>query len=262
MGSGLAAGGPATTIRPVDGRSALVTGSTSGIGRAVALALAAGGADLLVHGRDQARGEAVTEQVRQLGRRAVFVPAELRDPASCAPLVATAVAEFGRLDVLVNNAAAVLQAPTEQTGEAALDELFAVNVRAPYLLVQAALPHLREGGGVVVNITGSPAYRGAPASSAYAATKAALHSLTRSWAAELGPLGIRVNEISPGATDTPLSRRTALADPQRRSAIIQRVPARRIGEPDDIAAAVTYLVSDQAGYVNGTTLAVDGGLLA
>jgi NAD(P)-dependent dehydrogenase (short-subunit alcohol dehydrogenase family) len=143
----------------------------------------------------------------------------------------------------------------------ALDELLAVNVRAPYLLVQAALPYLRAGPGVVVNITGSPAYRGAPGSAAFAACKAAQHSLTRSWAAELGPLGVRVNEVSPGAIETPLSR-PMLADPERRAAILRRVPAGRIGSADEIAAAVVYLAGDQARYVNGATLAVDGGLLA
>jgi NAD(P)-dependent dehydrogenase (short-subunit alcohol dehydrogenase family) len=239
----------------------MVTGSTSGIGEAVALAFAGEGADVVVHGRDKARGEQVAAQVRQRGGRATFVAADLRDPERCPDLVAAAVEAFGRIDVLVNNVAATFQGPTGQTPAAVLEELLAVNVRAPFLLVQAALPQLRESRGTIINITGSPAYRGAANSPAFAATKAALHSMTRSWAVELGPLGIRVNEISPGATETPLSR-PMLADPERLNAILQRVPARRIGTPDDIARAAVFLASAHADYVHGATLAVDGGLLA
>jgi len=159
----------------------------------VALAFAGEGVDVVLHGRDRPRGEQVADEVRERGGRAGFVQAELGRSAECAQLVAAAVEAYGRIDVLVNNVAATFQAPTDQTPEAVLEQLLAVNVRAPYLLVQAALPQLREARGTIINITGSPAYRGAPASSAFAATKAALHSLTLSWAVELGPLGIRVN---------------------------------------------------------------------
>jgi 3-oxoacyl-[acyl-carrier protein] reductase len=242
-------------------RVVVITGSTSGIGEAVALAFAAEGAAVVVHGRDRARGEAVAEQLRARGGRAFVVLADLGEPAGCTRPVEAAIAEFGQIDVLVNSAALTTPAATGQTPEHLLEELYAVNIRAPYRLVQAAIPHLQNTRGAIINITGSPAYRGAPNSAAYAATKTALHSLTRSWAAELGPLGIRVNEISPGATETPLSH-PMLSDPQRREAILNRIPARRTGTPDDIASAALFLASGSASYINGATLAVDGGLLA
>lgn len=244
-------------------QAVVVTGSTSGIGQAVLLAFASAGADVVVHGRDQQRAEAVAAQARQQGGQAVLGYADLRQPAECAQIVTAAVDAYGRIDVLVNNAALVVNAATEQTPQTSLDDLLAVNVRSPYLLVQAALPHLRDSRGTIINITGSPAYRGAPRSSAFAAGKAALQSLTRSWAREFGPLGIRVNEISPGPTDTPLSRSVlALDDPEQRAAVAARFPTGRIGTPADIASAAVFLASEQASHINGATLAVDGGLLA
>lgn len=241
-------------------RIALVTGSTSGIGRGIALRFAAEGARVVVHGRDKDRGQAVVDEIVGDGGRATLVVADLASRGEAAALVGGAVEAYGGLDVLVNNAGVMTMAPLGEIDETDLDRTLAINLKAPLLVTQAALPHLAERAGTVINVTTAGAHRGAPGGSVYAAAKAALHLLTISWAAELGPRGVRVNELIPGATNTPMMA-PMLDSPQVQAMLAQRIPLGRVAEPADIAGAAVFLASADAAYVTGTVLAVDGGFL-
>ncbi len=243
------------------GRTAVVTGSTSGIGEAVARVLAASGATVVVSGRDRTRADAVVSTISRNGGQAVAVPADLDGSyADLRAFAADATAALGgRVDVLVNNAGVYPVGATEGLADVDLDTLLAVNVRAPHVLVGAVAPAMAErGAGVVINIGSWMARVGSPFGAMYTATKAALEQLTRAWSAEYGPRGVRVNTVAPGATATPGNAEAAdiLAE-MTRSTVAGR-PVR----PVDIAFAVRYLAGDEAAYVHGTTLDVDGGLLA
>jgi NAD(P)-dependent dehydrogenase (short-subunit alcohol dehydrogenase family) len=240
-------------------RTALVTGSTSNIGRAIAEALAAEGAHVVVSGRDQRRGEAVVAAIRADGGRAGFVRADLDGSPEASRDLAHAAAELlgGRIEILVNNAGIYRSAPTlADTDAESLDRLYAVNVKAPYFLTQAVAPRMvSDGDGVIVNLGSWVARLAGPTGGAYASTKAALESLTRSWAAELGPQGVRVNAVSPGVIRPPdLDPSVAFSEN-----MTVGTPAGAPGHPDAIGAAVVYLASDDARFVHGTVLDVDGG---
>ena len=252
---------PPTTGSRLTGRTAIVTGSTSGIGAAIASTLAGEGASVVVSGRDAARGRAVVERITAAGGAAVFVAADLggsyEDLRAFAAAAAAALG--GRVDVLVNNAGIYPATLTEQLADADLEAMLAVNVRAPHVLVAALAPPMAErGSGVVVNIGSWMAQVGNPFAAMYSATKAADEQLTRSWAAEYGPRGVRVNTVAPGATATPGNESSrAVLDVMGAS-----TPAGVVVQPDDIARAVLYLASDDARMVHGTTLYVDGGISA
>ncbi|MFI6424523.1 SDR family NAD(P)-dependent oxidoreductase [Promicromonospora sp. NPDC050880] len=241
------------------GRTALVTGSTSNIGRAIAEALAAQGAHVVVSGRDEERGAAVVAGIRATGGVADFVRADLDGSPEASHALAAAAAEVlgGRVDVLVNNAGIYRSAPTlAETDAEALDRLYAVNVKAPYFLTQAVAPRMvAAGGGAIVNLGSWVARLALPVGGAYASTKAALESLTRSWAAELGPQGVRVNAVAPGVVRPP----ELDPDVSFSEEITVGTPAGAPGHPDAIGAAVVYLASDDARFVHGTVLDVDGG---
>ncbi|WP_019927745.1 SDR family NAD(P)-dependent oxidoreductase [Nocardia sp. BMG111209] len=246
----------------LQGRTALITGSTSNIGRAIALAFAGAGAHVVVSGRDDARGAAVVAQIRDKGGRADFVHADLDGTAAASRALADAAAERlgGRLDILVNNAGIFPASTTLTADEEMFDRVYAVNVKAPYFLTQAIAPRMIEaGGGVLVNLGSWVARLGLPVGALYASTKGAMETLTRAWAAELGPRGIRVNAISPGVIVDPAQA----AGPARASEVLMHgTPAGRAGHPDAIAAAATYLASDDAAFVHGTVVDVDGGRMA
>lgn len=237
-------------------KTALVTGSTSGIGRAIAERLAADGLSVVVSGRDAERGAEVVAKIGSAGNRAVFVPADLAAVGGPDRLATDAVAAVGRIDVLVNNAGIFPFAPTLETSRETFDAIFDVNVRAPFQLVQALVPQM--AGGVVVNVGSWVSNVGLGMGSLYAASKATLESLTKGWAAEFGPRGVRVNAVAPGVT---LTEGTSAGEEFLRP-MVERFPAGRFASPADIAAAVSYLVGDDAAYVHGTTLVVDGGALA
>jgi NAD(P)-dependent dehydrogenase (short-subunit alcohol dehydrogenase family) len=243
---------------PLDGRTALVTGSTSGIGRATADALAARGAHVIVSGRDEARCELTVEALRSAGAAADFVAADLATSAGARSLAERALRITGRVDVLVNNAGIYSFGPTTSRTETDVDAIYDVNVKAPFFLVQALVPDMVErGSGAVVNILTGAAHRGSPAAGLYGSSKAALLLLTKSWAAEFGPSGVRVNAVSPGMIRTEGTAGGAGLEP-----IAATIPARRLGDPHEVASAVAFLASDDAPYVHGAILPVDGGATA
>jgi NAD(P)-dependent dehydrogenase (short-subunit alcohol dehydrogenase family) len=244
----------------LEGRTALVTGSTSGIGRAIAVALAAEGAHVVVSGRDPERGAGVVATITAAGGRAAFAAADLSTAAD-ARLLADAALKLGagRVDVLVNNAGVFPANSTLDLDEATFDGVIDVNVRGPVFLTQALLPAMIEAGsGVVINIGSWVAQVGFVGGALYSASKAMVEQLTRGWASEFGRLGVRVNAIAPGVI---------ISDPESASVAVRHrmaegTPVGRAGTPEDVAYAAVYLASDDAKYVHGTTLVVDGGALA
>ncbi|WBQ04395.1 SDR family NAD(P)-dependent oxidoreductase [Kribbella sp. CA-293567] len=246
---------------PFAGRTALVTGSTSGIGAATAHLLAARGAHVIVSGRDAARGDDIVTAIRAAGGKADFVAADLAGDAGTVREFATrAIAVAGgRIDILVNNAGTYPATLTPDLPDAALDAMLAVNVRAPHVLVAQIAPGMADrGSGVIVTIGSWMALVGSPFAAMYTATKAADHQLTRAWAAEFGPRGVRVNTVAPGVTLTP-GNEADLAIVEQMAAT---TPAGSPVSPDDIAYAVAFLASDEARMIHGATLHVDGGITA
>ncbi|GAA1271759.1 SDR family oxidoreductase [Pseudonocardia aurantiaca] len=246
-------------------RTALVTGSTDGIGVAIARALAAEGAYVVVSGRNTARGEKVLAAIAEAGGRATFVRADLADGASAVRDLADAAHAVagGPLDILVNNAAMLITpAPTAEVGEELIDRALATNVKAAFLLTGLVAPAMAaRGSGAVINVGSINGLFGAAESALYSATKATIHSLTKSWADEYGPSGVRVNTVAPGPTVT--EKVTASAAMQERLApILARIPSRRPSTPEEVAHAVVFLASDDASNIHGATLSVDGGRAA
>jgi NAD(P)-dependent dehydrogenase (short-subunit alcohol dehydrogenase family) len=242
------------------GSTALITGSTSGIGKATAIRLGAHGAHVIVSGRDKSRGDAVVADIRSAGGTADFVAADLGDETSVRQL-ATDAAELGggHVDILVNSGGIFPFGATVETSAGQIDEVFAVNVKAPYLLVAALAPAMAQRGhGVIVNITTMVAEFGMNGMGLYGSSKAALMLLTKSWAAEFGPAGVRVNAVSPGPTRTEGTIPMGDALDQ----LAKGGPAGRVGQPEEIAAAIAFLATDDASFIHGVLLPVDGGRLA
>lgn len=251
----------ATTIRRFDNRTALITGSTSGIGEAIAHRLAEEGAHVLVSGRDEERGASCVQRIRASGDRADFLAVDLAGPYADIrgfALAATALLG-GRIDILVNNAGLYPAPATAELADDDLDAMLAVNIAAPYVLSASLIPAMAErGSGCVVNIGSWMAQVGSPIGAMYTATKAADEQLTRSWAAEFGPRGVRVNSVAPGVTLTPgnAAFRSVL------DMMTANTPAGSLVLPADIAAAVAFLASEDAERIHGITLYVDGGISA
>jgi len=239
----------------LQGKTVLVTGGTSGIGEATARAYAAAGADVVITGRDEQRGREIVQSLTQDGAQARFVRADLERLEDVQRLAK----EVQRVDVLVNNAGIFPFGPTHEVDSDLFDETFALNVKAPFFLTGAFAPRMAaNGGGAIVNITTMVASFGAAGMALYGSTKAALELLTKAWAAEYGPQGVRVNAIAPGPTRTPGTE--PLGDTLDQLA--STLPLGRPASASEVASAALFVGSDEASYINGAVLAVDGGRTA
>jgi NAD(P)-dependent dehydrogenase (short-subunit alcohol dehydrogenase family) len=232
---------------------ALVTGATSGIGRAVAMRLGADGMTVIVHGRDAGRGAATVKEIEANGGTARFIAADLGEAGDVSRLAA----EAGEVDVLVNNGGFSWFGPTPQLDTATFDALFASNVRSAYQLVAALAPGMAaRGHGSIVSLDSMAGHVGLPGSAAYGATKAALTAMTRAWAAEFSPAGVRVNTVAPGPVYT------AGASQQRIEQLGATTLFGRAAQPNEIAEVIAFVVSDRASYITGAVIPVDGGRTA
>ena len=242
------------------GKKALITGGDSGIGRAVAIAYAREGADVAINYLPEEEKDAaeVIDLIEAEGRKAIALPGDVRDETFCQNLVEEAVSKLGGLDILVNNAGIARGGPLESMTLADIDALINVNIRGVVIAIQEALVHMSDGGRII-NIGSCLANRVAqPGIAVYSMTKSALNSLTRGLARDLGPRGITVNLVHPGPTNSDMNPEDGeQADSQR-----QLIALGHYGQPEDVAAAVTFLASPAAGQISGTGLDVDGGLNA
>jgi NAD(P)-dependent dehydrogenase (short-subunit alcohol dehydrogenase family) len=243
----------------LSGTAALVTGGTSGIGRATSAALARLGAHVALSGRDEERGNEVVRQIDAADGQAEFLAADLTDEASARSLAERAIGRLGEVDVLVNNAGVFPFGPTDETREATFDSVFALNVKVPYFLVARLAPEMaKRGHGAIINVTTMVAEFGMAGMGLYGASKAALALLTKSWAAEYGPHGVRVNAVSPGPVRT--EGTAAMGDSLDQLAAAG--PAGRPGAPEEIAEAIVFLAADRSSFVHGAVVPVDGGRVA
>lgn len=247
----------------LNGQIALVTGAARGLGRATALAIAHAGADVALGLRDPAADNGVTEEVRQLGRRALPLAMDVRDLDQINAAVAATVAEFGRLDILVNNAGLAPANPAERVTEADFDLTLQVNLKGTFFASQAAgKVMIKQGYGRIVNLGSQAGAVALPTEAIYCMTKAGIAHLTRCLAVEWGPHGITVNNVAPTFIHTP-GTAPDLADPDFRADVVERIAAlHRIGDPMDVAGAVVFLASPAASLITGATLLIDGGWTA
>lgn len=240
--------------------TALVTGGTSGIGLATAKKLAQLGIHVLVVGRNSERGKRAVDEIRAAGGRADFISSDLRDAASAREVAKKAV-ELGKgqIDILINNAGIYPFGPTHEMTEEQFDRVYSVNVKAPYFLVAELAPLMaKRGKGAIVNLSTMAADYGAPGMSLYGSSKAAINLLTKTWASEYGPKGVRVNAVSPGPTRT--EGTDAMGEGLEQLAA--QAPAGRPATADEIAEAIVFLATDRASFIHGAKLAVDGGRTA
>jgi len=244
----------------LQGKVALVTGAGRGIGKAIALRLGGEGADVAVnYSRSREAAEQVVREIRQKGREAIAVQADVSDPASVKSMVDAVMDEFGRIDVLVNNAGVLRRQTFLDMALEDWDWTLGTNLRGTFIVSQCVARVMKDRGtGNIINVASMFARNASPGATAYAVSKAAVSMLTKQMAVELGQYGIRVNEINPGLTETDLNRKD-IARPEFREPRLARIPLRRIGQPEDLAGAVAFLASDDAAMITGASIFIDGG---
>ncbi len=245
------------------GKVALVTGSAQGIGRAIALRLASEGATILVEDRlDSAHAEQTLEQLLAAGANASLLIGDVGKAEDDQHVITEGVARMGRIDILVNNAGVERRAGFLDASEADYDLVLNVNLKGVFFLTQAFARHVRErgGGGRVINISSVHEELPFPHFASYCASKGGLKMLMRDLAIELAPLGITINNVAPGAVKTPINAHL-MSDPALLKALLANIPLKRLGTPEDVAGTVAFLASDDASYLTGSTIVVDGGLL-
>ncbi|MEM8944709.1 MAG: glucose 1-dehydrogenase [Planctomycetota bacterium] len=242
----------------LSGKRVLVTGAGTGLGAGIAVECAREGASVAVHyGRSKAGADAVVRQIRELGGRAEAFATDLADLKEVVDLATSATEFLGGLDVLVNNAGITMNMPFDQVTPEQFDQLYNVNVRGPYFLIQASLEHLKQSQGAVINLTSIHAVQGMSEHSTYAGTKGAIVSHTRALAIELGQLGIRVNAIAPGCV--PVENYSQAIGEYDTGDMGRNIPAGYVGKPEDIGKAAVFLASDDGRFMLGQTLVIDGG---
>jgi glucose 1-dehydrogenase len=244
------------------GKCALVTGSSSGIGRAIAEVFAREGADVVVHyNHEKDEADEVVAELEKLGRRSTAIQADIGSPGEAQRLVDAAVDALGRLDILVNNAGVEIRGPFAEVTEAQFDLVLGVNLKGAFFAAQAAARHMieRGGGGRIINVTSIHEDVAFLEFATYAASKGGMRMFMRAVCQELAPHGITVNDIAPGAIATPINKRT-LGDGELLKQLQAVIPAGRLGEPEEVAAVAVFLASDEAAYVTGSTYCVDGGM--
>lgn len=241
------------------GRVAIVTGAGRGLGRAMAVALADAGADVSLAARSRDQLEEVAAEIEQRGRRALVVPTDVTDQAAVSQLVDTTVSTLGRLDVLVNNSGVIDSSPLLEQAPDVWDRVLETNLRGTYLATRAAGAHLvAQGSGKVINIASNFAFMGVANHAAYCTSKAAVVAFTRAMAVEWARYGVQVNAVAPGyfATDLNAGMR---ADPESLARVLRAVPARRMGEAEELAAWLVLLAGPASDFMTGETIVVDGG---
>jgi len=245
-----------------ENKVALVTGSSQGIGAACAIRLAADGADIILNGRDfDERGEKLIKQITDMGRRAHFVEADVSKTPNVVKLINDAIAVYGQLDILVNNAGVEKNNDFWNVTEEEYDFVMDTNLKGVFFGTQAFVKYCKEKQreGVVINMSSVHEEIIFPHFAAYCASKGGLKMLTRNLATELAPLNIRINNVAPGAIATPINKKL-LENPEQLAGVLDNIPMKKMGTPEDVAALVAFLASDDAKYVTGSTYFVDGGL--
>ena len=246
------------------GKVAVVTGGLRGIGHAIALALAQEGADLLIAGLSMDRATQTEQEIRTLGRRCMVVQADVANEEAVKDMIARTVQHFGGLDILVNNAGIAPFKPIDEFTSAEFSRVLDVNVKGPWLCAKYAFPALKQRGGAIINITSASGHYGGASSggSAYDASKGGLRQLTYALAAEFGPHHIRVNAIAPGVIVTERVGGQAFLEAESTVHEIARTPLQRLGLPADVGKVAVFLACDDASFINGTTIVLDGGVMA
>lgn len=241
------------------GKTALITGGTAGIGRAVAEAFAREGARVAISGRDAARGQEVAEAIGETGGKATFIKADLRSLPAVERLAEEAVAALGQVDILVNNAGVYAFAPLDGVTTDEYRRMYDTNVLGLLLTTKTALPFFPAEGGSVINISSVVSTLAPPASSVYASTKGAVDTITKTLAKELGPRKIRVNAVNPGLVITEGTQSAGIVGSDFEKGAVAMTPLGRAGQPEDIAPPVSFLASEDARWITGETIFVSGG---